>query len=242
MIPFFRRLRKQLADDNRPLKYLRYAIGEIVLVVIGILIALSINNWNEERKEHLREIKLLSEVKSNLKANISNLESDIKQQIRGAWCIDYVMDHMDHKRPYSDSIPYYMTQIDFAPDVVLVSSAYETLQSLGLEIIENDSLRQRLTNLYGVVYPTLMQETKRIEDQIWPTQVVPMFQKYFRIDSEKYSFVPGIYDKWLDDQEFLNMLARRGAMRKGSTMRKRNAKKETQDVLLMIENELGKNK
>ena len=54
MIPFFRKIRKKMADDNRPLKpawpagrYMRYAIGEIVLVVIGILIALQINTWNE---------------------------------------------------------------------------------------------------------------------------------------------------------------------------------------------------
>ena len=47
MIPFFRKIRKKMADDNKPLKYARYAVGEIVLVVIGILIALQINNWNE---------------------------------------------------------------------------------------------------------------------------------------------------------------------------------------------------
>ena len=51
MIPFFRKIRKTLADDNKPLKYFRYAIGEIVLVVIGILIAVQINNWNENRKK-----------------------------------------------------------------------------------------------------------------------------------------------------------------------------------------------
>jgi hypothetical protein len=51
MIPFFRKIRKTLADDNKPIKYLRYAIGEIVLVVIGILIALQINNANENRKD-----------------------------------------------------------------------------------------------------------------------------------------------------------------------------------------------
>ena len=50
MIPFFRKIRKTLADDNKPIKYLRYAVGEIVLVVIGILIALQINNWNEQSK------------------------------------------------------------------------------------------------------------------------------------------------------------------------------------------------
>ena len=48
MINFFRKISKQLADDNKPLKYLRYAIGEILLVVIGILIALQINAWNEK--------------------------------------------------------------------------------------------------------------------------------------------------------------------------------------------------
>jgi hypothetical protein len=55
MIPFFRRIRKNLADKNQFLKYARYAIGEIVLVVIGILIALQINTWNEHRKERALE-------------------------------------------------------------------------------------------------------------------------------------------------------------------------------------------
>ncbi|WP_299164811.1 DUF6090 family protein, partial [uncultured Eudoraea sp.] len=58
MINFFRRIRKKLADDNKPLKYMRYAIGEIVLVVIGILIALSINNWNDYRKDRIEEKNL----------------------------------------------------------------------------------------------------------------------------------------------------------------------------------------
>jgi len=49
MINFFRKIRKKMADYNKPLKYMRYAIGEIVLVVIGILIALSVNNWNENK-------------------------------------------------------------------------------------------------------------------------------------------------------------------------------------------------
>ena len=49
MIPFFRKIRKKLADDNKPIKYLRYAIGEIVLVMIGILLALQVNNWNQNK-------------------------------------------------------------------------------------------------------------------------------------------------------------------------------------------------
>jgi len=60
MLPFFRKTRKKMADDNRPLKYTRYAVGEIVLVVIGILIALQVNNWNEQRKERNYELKMIA--------------------------------------------------------------------------------------------------------------------------------------------------------------------------------------
>ena len=66
MIPFFRKIRKQFADDNKPLKYMRYAIGEIVLVVVGILIALQINNWNEEFQNKSLEIKALENLKKDL--------------------------------------------------------------------------------------------------------------------------------------------------------------------------------
>ena len=66
MTPFFRRIRHRLANENSFLKYTRYAIGEIVLVVIGILIALQINNWNENRKEYAKSINYLTEFVSDL--------------------------------------------------------------------------------------------------------------------------------------------------------------------------------
>ena len=71
MINFFRKIRKKLADDNQIVKYSRYAVGEIVLVVIGILIALSINNWNEAKKLSAIEKQLLKEtlVKNNSGSN-----------------------------------------------------------------------------------------------------------------------------------------------------------------------------
>jgi hypothetical protein len=74
MIPFFRKIRKKMADDKKPLKYMRYAIGEIVLVVIGILIALQINNWNEERKEYIEEKKILNNLNDEFRENFLNLK------------------------------------------------------------------------------------------------------------------------------------------------------------------------
>ncbi len=69
MINFFRKTRKKLADDNRFFKYWRYAIGEILLVVIGILIALSINNWNENRKNNELENDLSTKLYNELLRN-----------------------------------------------------------------------------------------------------------------------------------------------------------------------------
>ena len=70
MIPFYKKIRKKLADDNKPMKYLRYTIGEILLVVIGILIALQIKNWNELRKEKGKTNLLFGQVQKELLYNI----------------------------------------------------------------------------------------------------------------------------------------------------------------------------
>ena len=69
MINFFRKIRKQQADDNKPLKYARYAIGEIVLVVIGILIALQINNWNQQRLDTIDRNKIIANLNAEFIQN-----------------------------------------------------------------------------------------------------------------------------------------------------------------------------
>jgi len=63
MLRFFSKIRYQLAAENRVAKYLRYAIGEIVLVVLGIVIALQINNWNADRKIRAEEQNLLKDLR-----------------------------------------------------------------------------------------------------------------------------------------------------------------------------------
>ena len=66
MIHFFRKIRYQLSQNNQFFKYLKYGIGEIILVVIGILIAIQVDNWNRSRIDHLRETKILKELRDDL--------------------------------------------------------------------------------------------------------------------------------------------------------------------------------
>ena len=73
MIRFFRTLRQRLLSENRLSKYLLYALGEIALVMIGILLALQVNDWNETRKERRQEQVLLSKLAQNLRDDIALL-------------------------------------------------------------------------------------------------------------------------------------------------------------------------
>ena len=74
MIKFFRKIRYDLMEKNKTGKYLKYALGEIILVVIGILIALTINNWNENRKLHNQEIIYLNNLKNDINIQIQMLD------------------------------------------------------------------------------------------------------------------------------------------------------------------------
>jgi hypothetical protein len=78
MIKFFRKIRQNLLLEGETGKYLKYAIGEIVLVVIGILIALSINNWNEERKENLEIREIYYNLLRDIKADSVSFSSNLK--------------------------------------------------------------------------------------------------------------------------------------------------------------------
>ena len=74
MIKFFRNIRQSLLQDGKTSKYFKYAIGEIILVVIGILIALQINNWNQIKQNHKKEKLYLTEIVTNLKQDSIRLK------------------------------------------------------------------------------------------------------------------------------------------------------------------------
>jgi hypothetical protein len=223
MFKFFRSFRQSLLIEGKTGRYIKYAIGEVILVVIGILLALQINTWNEDRKNHQRELKLLNELKTNLQINIRNLDTDIKSQVKSTASIAYLIEYLDNRRPYQDSLATYFYEANYAPDVVLSSSAFETLKSAGLELIRTDSLRSAIINLFEIEYPTLMQQSKRLEDQVWSVTIVPLYQKHIKIDTNG-SYIVNNYEMLLNDQEFTNMLS----FRKSSTKYKMDAVEKTQ--------------
>jgi hypothetical protein len=85
MIKFLRKIRKNLLNEGKTSRYFKYAVGEILLVVIGILIALQINNWNEHRKDNIHELEVIAglygEIRQNLDLTIEYKEESDKRLI-----------------------------------------------------------------------------------------------------------------------------------------------------------------
>ena len=85
MLTFFRKIRKSLVDSSSARKYVLYAVGEILLVMVGILLALQVNNWNENRRAKLIERNALSELLVEFERNqeqfnlVYNMHSEAKQ-------------------------------------------------------------------------------------------------------------------------------------------------------------------
>jgi hypothetical protein len=238
MINFFRKIRKQLADDNKPLKYMRYAIGEIVLVVIGILIALSINNWNEQRKTSKQEIELLKELKLNLNSNIEVLNINISFEKDVIKSIDLVLDHLENKEPYNDSLAFHFRKLIYLEGITLSSSAYERIKSTGFDIIQSESLRMQIMQLFEMTYPSIVNLTRDVAMQRY-NKSQNMVDKYFRTNRQLET-VPNNYSSLKNNQEFINWIYNRRAWKSSIITFNTNLTDPTDELIRNVNTYLNK--
>ena len=153
MNKFFRNIRKKLAAENKVMAYSRYAIGEIILVVIGILIALQINNWNEENKTSRLETKILKELLNNLDQDLKEIQDDIYYMDEINLACSTIRDYLKTYSKPPDTIYKIASILRVTPHFDPNTSGYGLLQSKGVEIISNDSLRNSVSLLYERAYP-----------------------------------------------------------------------------------------
>ena len=148
MINFFRRIRKKLANDNKPLKYMRYAIGEIVLVVIGILIALQVNNWNEDYKESLAIKNVLIEIKEDLIQDKAELERNIELRTEDFEAQKRIIKVLETNMGFNENVRSDLGRIHLARNVFSSSKGYDLLKELNLGALRDKELRILLTRYY----------------------------------------------------------------------------------------------
>lgn len=162
MIKFFRKIRQKLVTENKFSKYLLYAIGEIVLVVIGILIALQLNNLNEIDKVKDTEILYLNALHDEFSNNLIEVERVIKLNAKGLAYANALLDKMgtsdlDFTEKVFDSLMYrtIVSEIQYRPSP---GTLIELVNSGKLSIISNRELRLKLASWDGILTSVLFQE------------------------------------------------------------------------------------
>mgnify|MGYP001827315849 CR=1 FL=1 len=173
MIKLFRHIRRSLLKENKMGKYFKYAIVEILLVVIGILIALSINNWNETRKEQALELDYLIGIKTDLEDDLPNIERRINvilSRISALHKIDSTFARGIETHDISlDTIKltWMFNRGQFNRLTMGSYTALTTNASAGL--IQNTELLQSIQNLYESRYPgslSVYEDLKRREEYV----------------------------------------------------------------------------
>ncbi|MFY0625904.1 MAG: hypothetical protein JXR07_06405 [Reichenbachiella sp.] len=187
MISLFRKVKRQMLSENRFTKYLMYAIGEIILVVVGILIAVQINTFIKEENRKVTEREVLEEILKNLNRD----KIEIQDELNGYQIImdtdEVLINHYRNRLPFVDSIGSKLYVLQLSPHFNPTTSGYNLLESKGIDLITNDSLRIQITDFYERAIPYYQKyEAERI--QYIQSFVQPYFLNNFTL--ERYSVWP----------------------------------------------------
>lgn len=178
MIKFFRRIRYRLASERKLSKYLLYAIGEIFLVVIGILIALQINNWNENRKSVILEKEMFKSLKAGMQVDIKDIKENINSHKKALESQNIIIQWLDDELTYSDSLCNHFAFTNMFTVFVADRSTFETFKAKGLNLISRDSLRDRISYLYEYRYEMYLKR-EMVYNKLIEKMINDVNSKYF---------------------------------------------------------------
>lgn len=155
MIKFFRRIRQRLLTENKFSKYLLYAIGEIVLVVIGILIALQINNWNQTNSDKRVANDYVSNLLTELNSDLDYFDQLIVNNEEQKTYIDEILIALNSKKVTShveEDLMLKLSKSTDPPDFFPKTATYQDLVSSGkMILIKPLDLRQKVITHYNLM-------------------------------------------------------------------------------------------
>jgi len=242
MIKFFRKIRYDLMEKNKTGKYFKYAIGEIILVVVGILIALSINNWNERRKSVQKGHEILVDVKENAEFNIIQFKEDIVQNKNVINSIDIILNNITVTKIYNDSLDKHFRFANWWTTSRWKSSGYEALVDHGVKIIQSKKLRESIIDLYEISYPEIV-ENSRLTEGNWNTIFPYYLELIYRepndfTSADEHRARPFDYEEILDSRIFRSFLTFNRSQRVYDIQVRTSAIKKNKELIELIDYEL----
>jgi hypothetical protein len=158
MIKFFRKIRHRLLSENKFNKYLLFAVGEITLVMIGILLALQVNNWNEQRKQNQEIENILLKIYSELQIGLNALGDDMLTLQNGYQSTYKISEAIQNNHPFDNSMILDFWHIKRDEYNLARQTGYEKLKSFGIDKLKNQKLENHLQGIYEQIYPRLSRE------------------------------------------------------------------------------------
>lgn len=210
MIRFFRGLKSNLIQDGKAGKYVAYALGEIILVVIGIILAVQINNWIEQDKRQDLQVEILREILKNLEGDLVEITKEVDDYKLMLVYDSTLLVAARERLLFTDSLEAYAYTLEINGHVNPTLSGYELLQSKGIDLIMDDSLRITLTDLYERWYTYYMKyENERIA--FVQTVIKPYMTKNFYQEKDTTFWtgrkrVPMNYAALIKDPEWISLI------------------------------------
>lgn len=179
------------------------AIGELLLIVVGVTIALAASSWYEDRQERRKEKQVLEQLRQALEIDLQEFESRQKRQVRLYKDVVALTEHMNGSDPYEPAIEAYFPSVSRWVGVRTNSAPYQALKSSGLDLISSDTLRLKLIYYYENQIAQLV--GAYLNNRAFSTdRVAPYFLLNFR-QVEPLRFVPDDYEKLRKDKFFWNL-------------------------------------
>ncbi len=265
MIKFFKKVRQNLIQQNRTGTYLKYAIGEIALVMVGILLALQVSNWNQDVQKEKLEIKLLGKLQEDLSNMYGDVANDLRTMELGDRSHFRILDYTQKDQVYRDSMCFDFHWLAKDEYIYPVTSTYDVIKREGLNIVKNDSIRRGIQLAFENIFPRLVRTNAFYpnieeffstyyqqnftpntdenlifkEDFYGYTQTFPYKKK---VNGKTYTiaigYVPENFTKLKKDEEFSMLMRQAYSYRTYKINRYKSAKYVIEELQKLIDKEL----
>lgn len=228
-------------------KYLIYALGEVLLVMVGILLALQVNNWNERRQDREREKEIITELSTSLSQNIGEMEKDVQRRLNWNTSSDIIISTMEYEKKYSDTLNIHFQNARIpGTNLSLSVAGYEGLKNAGFEILRNEELRNEVIQLFEVTHHNLVEEMEYFES--FQPDRQRLVDELFSYEEEQFDpespftvpLEPHDFKALKDNMTYLAMVKSVKVQRNIIGVHLNRLLEESKRVLKMLDNEAGK--
>ncbi len=243
MIKIFRKFRKQLLPKNKFAKYISYAVGEIVLVVIGILIALQIDGWKEQQEMYQHENNILENLYRDLSATKEELQSDIKANQQSKRNLEIALKNLDNNIPYTMAMDTLFPAIANWESPLPTFTTYEIFKIEGIRIIRSKDIKNGVIKFHESTLGFIINDYDKAEWALFENVTLPFITKNLSYTDQNgtVSLQPNDYHALSKQAEFRNILTLAMAMRAKGLAFYEKSLQELSKLLAQIQNEIDKN-